>query len=292
MASRLRSPNSTRLPDFIVIGAKKSGTSMLFAWLGAQPEIVLPVVKEPDFFSRGWHNGRERYLALFSEIPPDKLTGEASNSYTDPDLADLSSARIADVVPNAQLIYLVRDPIERIRSHYRHELQRGRERRPFLDAIGDPNSAYVRYSRYYTNIRPYLDRFSRDQLCVVRFEDVVGPGSSGWRHITDRLGLAPRAAPGWPVNVTASKGRYTRPMRWMWEHKLDRLAHRAPASVRRLGKRLLIRRDPWYEERLAESERVAIPDEIVRPVWRDVDQLAPWIAGSQAAWSRSGSGDR
>ena len=86
---------------------------------------------------KSWERGFEQYAELFVNAGPDELTGEASVAYTDPGGAGLAAARMHESIPDARLIYLVRHPVERARSHYRHEVQRGRETRPFRVAIGD-----------------------------------------------------------------------------------------------------------------------------------------------------------
>ena len=84
-------------------------------------------MKEPVFFSdeTAWNRGTDWYRSLFAESAPGSLTGEASVEYTDPAVADTAAARIAATIPDARLVCLLRDPIDRLRSHYRHEVQRG-----------------------------------------------------------------------------------------------------------------------------------------------------------------------
>ncbi len=75
-----------RLPDYVIVGMMKSGTTSLYQWLGGQPECALAREKEPDYFSREdvWQRGLEWYSELFADAPLGKLIGEASKSYTKP----------------------------------------------------------------------------------------------------------------------------------------------------------------------------------------------------------------
>ena len=125
-----------RLPDFVIIGAMKAGTTTLFRWLESHPGTSMPTVKEPHFFSvdEKYSKGLAFYAEHFRQAPPGLLTGEASVTYSDPELPQAGVRLISDL-PNARLIFLTRDPEQRLRSHYLHELRRSREKRTFLDAV-------------------------------------------------------------------------------------------------------------------------------------------------------------
>src|SRR3954454_4204373 len=94
-----------RPPDFLIIGAMKSGTTSLFEWLGEQPEVWLPAMKEPRYFAPGHAQnfdryvddgyGRDWYFDLFAGAPSGAITGEASPSYTEGGQQFLAAARIA-----------------------------------------------------------------------------------------------------------------------------------------------------------------------------------------------------
>src|SRR4051812_39114595 len=97
-----------RLPDFVVIGAMKSGTTSLYHWLAQHPSVRLPRAKEPHFFSREerWSRGVDWYRGLFAEASHDHVTGEFSTSYTAPHFSGVAADRMARVLPSAQLVYL------------------------------------------------------------------------------------------------------------------------------------------------------------------------------------------
>ena len=266
-----------RLPDFILIGAMKCGTTTLYRWLEQQPEVHLTSTKEPHFFSRdaNWARGPEWYQSLFAEVPPGLLTGEASASYTSHNASLRASGRMADTVPDARLVYLVRDRVARLRSHYRHEIQRGRERRPLLEALEDPDCPYVVDGLYAECLAPYVDRFPADQLVVVRFEDLIAGDASGWDDVVRHLRLPSRPAPGTAYNVTAAKPQFRGAMRRLWEAGLvDRLSRvRLPRAVRKLARRALTREGPSYQLQLAQAD-VTIPDAIVARFEADAERFA------------------
>src|SRR6185295_16842547 len=119
-----------RLPDFLIIGAAKSGTTALYRWLDQHPDVWLPETKEPHFFGRDkiWANGLDWYAALFEAAPAGAITGEASTTLTSHRLAHRAAERVASVVPDARLIYVLREPISRMRSHYALYVRTGAER--------------------------------------------------------------------------------------------------------------------------------------------------------------------
>jgi hypothetical protein len=229
----------------------------VYYWLGEQPRVVLPEHKEPSFFSADerWERGIGWYSAMFAEVPAGALTGEASTGYTDPGRAALAATRIRSVVPHARLICVLRNPVDRARSHYRHEVQRGRESRSFR-AAADPASSYVQRGRYAECLAPYLEHFPREQLCIVRTEDLGDADGPAWTRILDHVGLpAASAVDGGQRrhNVTEAKGQFSKPASALFDRGWLKLGSSLPAPVRRLGRRLLIRDDEEYRELLATS---------------------------------------
>lgn len=169
---------SSRLPNAVVIGAMKAGTSALHRSLDRHPEIAMSQPKELNFFfgpaagdSSGdwspqgnWHRGLDWYAGHFPDTA--RVRGESSPGYTSPDHPE-APERMAAVVPDAHLVYLVRDPIARAVSQFRHHRRDGAERRPIAEALRDPDSQYVSRSRYAERVAPYLRCFPRSQLTVV-----------------------------------------------------------------------------------------------------------------------------
>ncbi|MGI8777099.1 MAG: sulfotransferase family protein [Acidimicrobiales bacterium] len=158
------------LPDFLGIGALKAGTSYLDAMLRGHPEVGLPpAVKEVEFFNRHFDRGSEWYTRQFRGAE-DRVRGEISPQY----LFDARAAgRIRDLVPDVRLIVSVRNPVERAYSQYKHWAQETAYRGSFEDFLTDHPGAVAR-GRYLPQLRPYLDRFSREQILVIVFEELVG----------------------------------------------------------------------------------------------------------------------
>ena len=167
-------PSSGPLPTFVVIGAMKAGTTSLFHYLEAHPQISMPAVKETDFFVEelNWSRGVDWYRRQFRGAGGDvRAIGEASPAYTKYPMYGGVPDRMASVIPDARLIYLVRDPIERIRSHYEHCVLVGTETAPIEEAVlRDPR--YLDCSRYALQVSRFLHHFPSEQLLIVRSEDL------------------------------------------------------------------------------------------------------------------------
>jgi hypothetical protein len=277
-----------RLPDFIIIGAMKSATSSLCWWLGDQPEVFVVRPKEVNFFSyeKDWQKGESWYTSLFEEGAESPLIGEASVTYTSPDHCEVAARRMRERIPDARLIYVIRHPVDRIRSHYRYELQRAREGRPLVDVLRQPGNAYLGNSLYFSCLRPYIERFPREQICVVRFDDLVGDPAPGWLSVLQHLGLSERPCPGTAYNVSSTAAQWTRRMKWLRRKGIlsFRGIGRLPRPVRKIGRFLVARRQGAYLRQLKGSE-ATIPETILEPVWEDLARLETWIGVERPLWA-------
>jgi len=283
--------SSARLPDFIIIGTMKSATSSLYWWLQEQPGCFLASPKEIDFFSKAdrWRKGIEWYRSLFAGAPAGQVLGEASVSYTLPTFAGVAASRMRSTLPDVRLLVTLRHPEERLRSHYRHEVQRGREQRSFIDAVRILENPYLATSRYFSCLEPYLERFSRDQLCLVRFEDLVSGGRSGWHQTLRFLGLPPTQPPTTAHNVTDGHRQWSSTMARLHRLGVFRLAAvaRVPAPLRKLGGRVLMRDGADYRKTLEASRAVAIPEDVSDELWADIAKLETWLGATTPLWPRS-----
>ena len=161
------------LPNLIIIGAMKCGTSSLHNYLDAHPEISMSRQKELNFFSfdRCWQRGEDWYGRHFSSTAP--IRGESSPSYSKFPKVPHVPARIKTLVPSARFIYLVRDPVARIISHYTHLRSGGKERRSLNEALSDfEGNQYIDCSRYHMQLQQYLDHFAQSQILVVSAEEM------------------------------------------------------------------------------------------------------------------------
>jgi sulfotransferase family protein len=207
-----------RWPNLFLVGAAKAGTTSLYAALARHPEIYMSPMKEPHFFSRiqpaaRWEaffphvSDEEEYLALFGGAADEPVVGEASTSY----LWDREAAgRISRAVPQAKILIVLRDPVDRAYSHYRNDVREGMERRTFLEALEaerrngaggwGASSLYIDCGRYAGQVARYLDRFE-GRVMALFFEDFVDDQAGVIAGVHEFLGVQPASGgPGERMN--------------------------------------------------------------------------------------------
>lgn len=203
------------LPTFLIIGAQKCGTSSLWAYLRQHPDVFVPPVKELNFFSApGDHVDLERYARWFEDAAGAIAVGEASPNYTMfPATGDVA-AKIARVLPAVRLIYLMRDPVERMRSAYHHRLAMGDEHRRVDRALlADPT--YLQVSMYATQVERYLRWFPRSQLLLLTTEDLKRNRAATLRSVLSFIGLDPQWQPAdLDAEHNTSAQKATAPRAW------------------------------------------------------------------------------
>jgi sulfotransferase family protein len=160
------------MPNLIIIGGLKCGTTSIHHYLGLHPEIHMSKPKELNFFVEelNWDLGLDWYRGRFDERLP--VRGESSPHYTHLPYFDGVAERIHEHAPDARLIYMVRDPISRILSHWTHATGAGYESRPMEEALARPDQTYVTRSRYWMQLQPYLGLFDREQIEVISQEEL------------------------------------------------------------------------------------------------------------------------
>ncbi len=167
----------------------KAGTTSLYHYLQDHPQIALPNYKAPEFFveESNWHRGIDWYRKQFASTEPEAVAiGEASNAYAKYPRFQGIPQRIAKYIPNVRLIYAVRDPIARLRSHYQTTFAQGTEKAPFDEAVFT-NPIYLNYSRYALQIEQYLEYFSREQLLIITAEDLLNNRQATVRKVYEFL---------------------------------------------------------------------------------------------------------
>ena len=191
----------SHLPTFLIIGAMKAGTTSLYAYLRAHPDVFVSDEKELDFFvaERNWRLGLDWYEGQFAGGERSAARGEASPNYTKRHLFDGVPARIREVIPDVRLIYVVRDPIARMRSHFVHNLAARRVTAPIGDVLLEAEN-YRLTSSYAFQLDAYLAEFEPDRILVVTAEDLYSQPARELERIFAFLELAP--PPGGPTAST------------------------------------------------------------------------------------------
>ena len=159
----------------IVFGAMRSGTTSLFANLSRHPEIAACRYKEPGFFSNDdvWPNGLRWYEGLWDwDARVHRVALEKSTNYSKLDVFPQTVERLHSVAPHVKLIYQMRNPLERIESHYTLELAKGWRHDPESLPIGRDRDV-IETSLYAKQLAPYFERFPRENILLLRFEEFV-----------------------------------------------------------------------------------------------------------------------
>lgn len=271
----------------LVIGAQKAGTQSLAHYLDAQPRVQFSA-RELNFFSddRVWARGLDWYDQQLAPRTPDvQCIGETSPSYSMAGAYPHAASRIAQTWPDVRLVYVLRDPVERMRSAYQHGLASGAETRPMRTALLE-DDFYLDASCYAAQIHRYLELLPRESLKLVRSEDLrrrreeVVADVLAFAGVTDPVA----ALPDDERNVTA---RRRVPRRWavalggmVIRHGWER---RVPARLVR-----------WREEqsplmtRAFRPRESTMPDdvraELVRRLRPDVAELRQWLGNDFDCW--------
>ena len=274
-----------RRGQFFLIGAMKAGTSTLYKYLAAHPDIYATPRKEPRFFAIPQPSAAETkaYAALYDGRTSEPWAFEASTAYTKYPMLPGVPERIHAAHPDALLIYMIRDPIERICSAYLHNRAEGREQRPFEQAVFGGSQEYLNVSRYYQQIDRYLRVFPRDRLLVLLFEDFVANPDAALDQIArflllergfEKVGAAHR------YNETSKKRVPRAGFRFL----------RAAPAYRALPARVKL----WMSERFTDPlpTKRDILDEVMRrrlvgELGPDVEQLRKLLQRDLTGWNFS-----
>jgi len=275
------------LPDVIIIGAPKCGTTSLHVYLDLHPAIAMTHEKELHFFSRDhvWNRGLEWYRAQFD--PDAELRGEASVSYSSWPKWPGVPQRMAGIIPDVRLLYLVRDPIDRIISSWVHRYSEGMESRPIEQVLAElDDNPIIDRSRYYRQLEEYFPYFPRERIHVVCSERLRAERRTVLGEVFTFLGVDPAFdTPGFDrvehqSRFKRKKGRVARVLKRWAESRPARVLR--PAVRRRIGylvyKPFTRRLDPPH---LDDRTRARL-QEYLAP---DVERLREFTGQSFARWS-------
>jgi hypothetical protein len=202
--------NRRGLPDYLVIGAQRCGTTSLQNLIASHPDVTPPLWRKGiHYFDTEYHRGSPWYRSQFPVARPGRMTGEGSPYYL---FHPLVAERIADLVPRAKLLVLLRDPIERAISHYKHELRRGFETLDIVTAMraeserlegeeakmrADPayysfahqHFSYQARGDYAGQLARYLALFPKRQMLVLQSESYWSDPKTTWDEVLQFLEL-------------------------------------------------------------------------------------------------------
>lgn len=189
----------TARPNLFIVGAMKSGTTSLHAYLDSHPDIYMSEEKEPGYFVPEINGTRteDEYLSLFAPGAGCRFRGESSTHYTKlPTYAGVPE-RIRQFAPEARIIYIMRNPIERTISHYWHavrDIHLGRERLTAIDAIRK-RVEYTAYSNYAMQLQAFLTAFPREHVYCLTLESLQSDPNSELTRLYAWLGVGAAVLP-------------------------------------------------------------------------------------------------
>jgi hypothetical protein len=247
-AARGRAGRSGALPNLIVIGGLKCGTTSLHHYLNLHPQIAMSRPKELNFFvaELNWELGEDWYRSHFDPAAPAR--GETSPHYTNlPRFEGVAERMAATLREDARLIYMVRDPIDRLLSHYLHNVNGGYETEPLERALERPRCAYLERGRYAMQLEPYLAAFGRERILVVGQEELGAARDETVRRVFAFAGVdqdfrSDQFERQWETGSGKGTGGFRvmdRAVRLPGLRSLDRNFDRLPESLRWVVERIV-----------------------------------------------------
>jgi hypothetical protein len=307
------------LPTFLLIGAAKSGTTSFYEYLGQHPDVFISPLKEPNFFAfedetvsfcgpgdnrcnRLSITSLDAYRQLFADTDTP-ARGEASPSSL---YYPRAAARIDEIVPNAQILAVLRDPVERAYSNFLMMIKQGREpHADFEKALAEEHRrleagwsyfwSYTRFGFYHEQLSRYYDRFPPDQIHIYLFRDLVEHPVATVQDAYRALGVDDTFKP----NVSTQYNPSGIPkMKWLHRllyHAGIRVAvrERMPEPVRRFTSEqfsgLLQTMQNWKKKLMhANLRRPPLPDDVraeLRDLYRnDIHRLQNLIDRDLSHW--------
>ena len=295
------------LPNFLIIGAPKAGTTAIYAYLSQHPQVFTSELKEPAFFAweggeprfAGPHNARparynvrdiERYRQLFRKVENRPRAGEASTIYM---YAPQAAGRIHHYIPHAKLIAVLRDPVDRAYSAYRHLVRDGRETLTFEQGLAAepsriaanwrPGYYYKQVGFYCAQLRRYFELFRREQIAVYTYDEFKTDPQAVMKAMFTFLEVDSDFNPDMSIRHNVSGVPRSRLLHRILGHpsRIKDLARRLlPAGAARLNATLINRNIEVAGPRMApETERA------LRAEYReDILQLESLIGQDLSAW--------
>jgi hypothetical protein len=309
---------SGALPNLFVVGAMKAGTTTLYRYLAGHPDVFMSPIKEPHHFTAdldpervaplyrqategleafldgpmspprhmAYVRDRGQYMRLFRDAGGRRWRGEATPSYL---FSPETPGLVREAVPDARVVMVLRDPVERAVSHYRMDLGEGLVRSSFAQAVAEDrraagmgyptDSLYLAMGMYARQVRRWMEAFPAGRVRVYLFEDLRA-NESFTADLAAFLGVD-------PAGFRPATGHANRSMAPRWV-MVNWLLHRsgakalvsrlAPAPLLAAGKRL------WYREPQGSAIPRALTDELRARFAPDVAELSALIGRDLSRW--------
>jgi hypothetical protein len=290
-----------RLPNFLIVGAAKSGTTSLASHLSKHPQVYVPPAKELYFFEREelWEKGPDWYAGQFAEAGDADAVGEATPSYM---FYPWVVQRIAELLPGVRAVVCLRNPVERAYSHYLHWADRmWFEPRSFAQAVEDelaagaeeiamhdprrkpPYFAYLARGKYLPQLERLATTLGRDCLHVLLLEDLQADARATFSAVCDFLGVDSDVE---VPNLGARENVYsphTPRVAWRWLTR-HRVLHRVPRRVAKLIARRIVAPRPRPVPPMDPVVRTRLAEHFAQ----HNEALGRWLHRDLSAWNSVG----
>lgn len=206
---RLTTSNFRQMPSFLIIGAQKCGTTFLYDSITKHPEVEESWFKEPKYFSTKYDKMNIYQYKAFFNLSNKKISGDASANYL---FHPLAPKRMKALLPDAKIIILLRNPIDRAYSHYHQTARRGKEELTFEEAIKKENErisditkeimvgnnrnakkwlyySYISRGKYAKQIKNWLRYFSKNQILIINSKDFFIKPEEIYSQVIKFIGL-------------------------------------------------------------------------------------------------------
>ncbi|MDJ0601863.1 MAG: sulfotransferase domain-containing protein [Crocosphaera sp.] len=254
------------LPDFLIIGAAKSGTSTLYKYLKNYSSVYMSPKKEPAFFARDdiYSLGLEWYTSLFKDAKPSQKCGEASTDYSKCTEYPEAAIRILNTIPDVKIIYIMRHPVDRAYAHYRHiKLTRERPVESTFEKEIEKTSFCLDASNYLMQIEKYLEFFPKQAFLFLLMDNLIQNPSQVLNQIFSFLEVKEKASINVEKEIVANSSdqrleqvvysRITKPINKIYGIKV--LKNLFPKNQRDNIYSLI--RESWYGQKIVNENRVS-----------------------------------
>lgn len=275
------------LPTFVVIGGMKAGTTSLHLYLDQHPDIFMTKKKELDYFvaEREWSRGQDWYESHFQRGAAHLARGETSPNYSKAHKWRGVPERMASVVPDCRIVYLVREPLARMRSHYTHLLASRGTDVSFREEVFD--RIHLRAcSDYAGQLERFADHFPASQLLVLDADQLRTDRRAAVAEVVRFVGADPAKLPSVERLTETHTSQGKRSSR---HAAVDRLLAGAPSwarhhrldGARRLAKRVITKPVADHEPlHLSEPDLDRLADELVP----QLERLRPCLPPAWSGW--------
>lgn len=245
-------------PEIFLVGAPKCGTTSIFNFFNQHPEIFVPNIKEPHYFStpevaNNFYNVKlvsdpAEYVGLYASCEKGLKRADCSPSYLSYSKA---CSRIYEVNPDAKILAILRDPIKRAISHYLMDVRFGVQNVDLIECLNFPDLHPMSYREYVTNglyssqIQNYLDLFPKKNVMVLIFDDLEKDTESTMRKIFEFLEVDPFVFIDYRKRAnTGAQHRYNFIRNFISSEKWQTLRHLLPKTIRHIMRQTLLKANP------------------------------------------------